>query len=138
MGFKQCLDTAAGLLGDQIPGKDKATYTKHFLSGVMCEEDALILPKVHKDKVKSIGLNCDAKDKRGGVGGSTRVWRLFPEIPVWSCIVNFAVLDDAITQEIFERTLTEAGRFVGVGRFRPGNGGMNGRFHPESFEWSTI
>jgi len=36
MSFKQSLDRAAQMLGRQVPGKGKSTYTKFFLSGVMC------------------------------------------------------------------------------------------------------
>ena len=33
MSFKMAVDAAAKMLGRQIPGKGKATYTKFFLSG---------------------------------------------------------------------------------------------------------
>src|SRR4051812_30684923 len=36
MGFKQALDRAAKVMGEQIPGKGKATYTKFFESAVLC------------------------------------------------------------------------------------------------------
>ena len=42
MAFKQALDAVAKRLGDQIPGKGKSTFTKHFVGGVICEEDAVL------------------------------------------------------------------------------------------------
>ena len=38
MAFKFGLDKAAKMLGKQIPGKGKATYTKFFEQGVLCIE----------------------------------------------------------------------------------------------------
>jgi len=42
--------------------------------------------------------------------------------------VTFYILDEIITKEVFERTLTMAGQFIGIGRFRPQNNGFYGRF----------
>ena len=47
MAFKQAMESAAKYASIAIPGKGKATYTKHFLSGVIVAEP-LILP-VSKD-----------------------------------------------------------------------------------------
>lgn len=133
MGFKQALDTASKLLGTQIPGKGKSTYTKHFRSGVICEADVLI--GVRKDEIASVEIPCNADGVRGS---GKRVKRTFPVVPSWTGTARFAILDDTITKPIFEKTLTEAGRFVGVGRFRPENGGLNGRFKPVKFSWSEV
>lgn len=133
MAFKQALDVAAKMLGMQIPGKGKSTYTKHFKAGVICESDVAI--GVHKDEVASVTINANADGVRGS---GKRVARTFPQVPAWKGTARFAVLDDTITTEVFERHLTEAGRFVGVGRFRPENGGLNGRFKPAGFRWSQL
>jgi hypothetical protein len=45
-------------------------------------------------------------------------------------------MDDTVTREIFERYFNQAGHFIGVGRFRPENGGMNGRFRATAFHWA--
>lgn len=133
MALKQCLDVAAKRFGGQIPGKGKATYTKSFLSGVICEANVPI--GWHKDTVPSITLRVDAKGVRGG---GTRVPRTFPQVPNWKGTAVFYILDDTVTRTIFEKCLIEAGRFVGIGRFRPENGGLNGRFTVEAFRWSEI
>ena len=47
-------------------------------------------------------------------------------------------MDDTVTPEVFERHFREAGRFIGVGRFRPEKGGLNGRFQATKFSWQDI
>lgn len=133
MALKQCLDKAAKSFGGQIPGKGKSTYTKHFLAGVICESDVSI--GILKDDVPSVTINANSDGVRGS---GKRVHRTFPQVPAWNGVARFAVLDDTITKPVFEKMLTEAGRFVGVGRFRPENGGLNGRFKPVSFKWSEL
>lgn len=133
MAFKQALDKCAKVLSIQVPGKGKATYTKHFLSGVLCEADVPL--GIHKDDVASVTINANADGVRGS---GKRVKRTFPQIPRWTGKARFIVLDDAITKEVFERVMKESGQFVGVGRFRPENGGLNGRFKVTSFAWETL
>lgn len=133
MAFKQALDAAAKLLGHQIPGKGKATYTKHFKAGVICEGDVPL--GVHKDEVKGETINANSDGVRGS---GKRVKRTFPTIPEWKGTATFAVFDDTVTKEVFERHMMECGRFVGLGRFRPENGGLYGRFKPTAFRWKEI
>jgi hypothetical protein len=133
MAFKQALDAVAKRLGEKIPGKGKATYTKHFKGGVICESDVAIGWK--KDDVPCITIPANADGVRGS---GKRVDRTFPQVPNWKGKATFAILDDTITKAVFERHLIEAGRFVGVGRFRPENGGLNGRFRPTKFLYEEI
>ena len=130
MGLKQCLDRAVKVLGMQVPGKGKATYTKHFLSGCICAADMSL--GVHRDTVASVTINANADGVRGS---GKRVRRIFPVISKWKGTAEFVILDDAITKPVFEKVAKEAGSFVGVGRFRPENGGLNGRFTVTGFEW---
>lgn len=131
MGFKQCLDTAAKRLSIQIPGKGKATYTKHFESGVLVMEP-LVLPIKKDDTIlERIHANAD-----GVRGSGKRVWRNFPRIDHWEGEVSYHVLADEITRDIFEQVLRQSGAFVGVGRFRPERGGFYGRFSVKSVKWS--
>jgi hypothetical protein len=133
MALKQMLDASAKLLGIQIPGKGKNTYTKHFKAGVICHDDVPL--GVRKEDVEPITINANADGVRGS---GKRVKRTFPIIPQWSGTARFVIFDDTITKEVFERHLTEAGRFVGIGRFRPENGGIYGRFTPGPFSWSEL
>jgi hypothetical protein len=133
MAFKQCLDTTAKRLGEKIPGKGKSTYTKHFVGGVICEADVPI--GWMKDTVPGVTISANSDGVRGS---GKRVNRTFPLIATWKGVARFVILDDTVTRAIFERHLTESGRFTGVGRFRPENGGLYGRFRPVKFNWSDL
>lgn len=130
MAFKNCLSEAAKFLGIQIPGKGKATYTKHFEAGILVI-DALVLD-VKKKEVDGEWLFVPADGKRGS---GKRVMKCFPVIPKWQGQVTWHVLDETITADVFERHLSEAGSFIGIGRFRPRNNGFYGRFKVLDCEW---
>lgn len=131
ISFKMALDSAAKFLSLQIPGKGKATYSKHFLSGVLCPED---LPLgVTRETIQGIELSMNADGKRGS---GTRVLRFFPSIPKWGGKLTFYVLDDTIPKDVFQRVLVESGKFIGVGQYRPQQGGTCGRFEVKSVTWT--
>jgi len=131
MAFKMALDAAAKMLGMQIPGRGKATYTKFFSSGVLVM-DGPVLPLLKADvPFDRIHANAD-----GVRGSGKRVWRNFPRIDEWSAKVQFHVLADEVTKDVFEEHLRQAGQFVGIGRFRPQNGGYYGRFEVTKIDWS--
>jgi hypothetical protein len=123
MAFKNCLAEAAKFISMQIPGKGKATYTKHFEAGVMVMDD-LVLP-IKKEDVECDRLFVPADGVRGS---GKRVKKNFPVIREWKGDVTFYILDDTITAEVFKKHLEEAGKFIGIGRFRPRNNGNYGRF----------
>jgi len=131
MAFKNALAEAAKFSPTQIPGKGKATYTKNFEAGVLVM-DPLVLP-VKKENVDGEWLFVPPDGRRGG---GKRVDKCFPVIRSWKGTVKFHVLDDSIPEDIFERTLRDAGTFIGIGRFRPRNNGYYGRFDVERIVWS--
>lgn len=128
MALKMCLAEAAKMTGRQIPGRGKSTYTKHLEAGVLCMEPVPI--GVHKDDCEPEWINANADGVRGS---GKRVKRCFPHIPAgWKGKASFMILDETVTPKVLEEFLREAGSFVGIGRFRPRNGGMYGRFAVES------
>lgn len=127
MAFKNCLSEAAKYLGMKIPGMGQNQYTKHFVSGVMVH-DPLVLPIKKKDVLHE-WLFVPSDGKRGG---GKRVQKCFPVIPSWSGEVIFHILDDTITESVFSYHLAQAGRFIGIGRWRPTSNGMYGRFKIDS------
>src|SRR5688572_13303612 len=131
MAFKNCIAEVAKYLSVQIPGKGKSTYTKHFEAGVMVLE-GLTLPET-KESVEGEWLHVPSDGRRGG---PKRVAKCFPVIRRWSGPVTFHVLDDVITQDVFEQHLRDAGNFIGIGRFRPRNNGYYGRFKVNKLAWS--
>jgi hypothetical protein len=130
MAFKFAVETAARFLRMRIPGKDKSEYGKHFKAGVIVPE-APVLPDIAA-KVEGEWLSLHANGKRGS---GSRVQRCMPCIPSWEADVTFYVLDDTITEEVFAIHLREAGNFIGIGRFRPENGGYYGRFEVKKIQW---
>jgi len=58
-----------------------------------------------------------------------------PVIPNWNGDVEYYVLDETITPDVFEKHLQEAGNFIGIGRFRPENGGFYGRYKVNKISW---
>lgn len=130
MAFKMALDSTAKLLGHKIPGRRNATYTKHFLSGVLVLDDIVL--KTKKDDVQGERIYCNADGVRGS---GKRVWRTFPVIPKWDADVTFNIADDTVTEDVFKEHLIESGKFVGIGRFRPQNGGSKGRYEVVSVTW---
>lgn len=132
MMFKHCVAAGAKYLNISIPGQGKSKYTKHFLSGIMVVEP-LVLP-MKKDEVDGEWLFVPSGGKAMGGGGS-RVDKCFPLIHDWEGDVEFLILDEIITEEVFTEVLEQSGSFIGIGRFRPANGGFYGRFAVESVDW---
>lgn len=130
MAFKNCLSEAAKYLGIKIPGKGKSTYTKHFEAGVLVL-DGLVLP-IKKEDVKGQWLFVPSDGKRGG---SSRVDKCFPVVQEWKGDVTFHILDETITEDVFTEHLEQAGKFIGLGYFRPRNNGFWGRFQVEKVKW---
>jgi hypothetical protein len=131
MAFKNCVSQVAKYLSKQIPGKGKATYTKHIEAGVLVV-DPIPLGIKAKDVVGE-WLFVPSSGKRGD---GQRVWKCFPVITKWTGEVSFTILDETVTEEVFQEFLEEAGRFIGIGRFRPINNGFYGRFAVKSVQWS--
>lgn len=130
MAFKNCLSEAAKYKSIQIPGKGKSTYTKHFEAGILVVEPLVLPLKI--DKVEGEWLHVPSDGRRGG---TTRVEKCFPLIHSWTGIVEFLVLDEIITEEVFTEHLRDAGSFIGIGRFRPRQNGFYGRFKIDSVNW---
>lgn len=128
--FKMAIDRAAAFLGKKIPGRRNATYTKHFLAGVLVLDNVPI--GITKDQVEPERLFVNADGVRGS---GKRVWRIFPLIREWAAEVTFYIADDTITADVFEEHLREAGKFIGIGRFRPEKGGFKGRFEVIEIVW---
>lgn len=131
MSFKNCLSEAAKYLSIQIPGKGKSTYTKHIEAGVLVLEDLKL--GIQKADAKGEWLFVPSDGIRGS---GKRVDKCFPVIHKWDGEVDFHILDETVTESVFKHILQQAGAFIGIGRFRPRNNGIYGRFAVESVAWS--
>ena len=132
MAIKKALDASAKFTSKQIPGKGKATYTKHIKSGVLVAEPIML-----NLTLSDVVCRKQMVDSTGGKGsaGGTRVERWFPDIIEWEGTAEFLIFDDTVTKDVFVDALEEAGRFIGIGVFRPENGGFYGRFEVVSVDW---
>ena len=130
MAFKIALAECARFLSETIPGKGKATWTKHFEAGILCMDPIYLGVKKNDTVGESYWMNSDGKR-----GSGSRVLRTFPCVQEWKVKVPFYVLDQTITEPVFRKYVNEAGKFIGIGRFRPRNGGFYGRFKLANLEW---
>jgi len=131
--FATSLREAAKYLSIQIPGKGKATFTKHFDAGIIVTQNISL--GVHKDDLKKTTVFVPSD---GRVGGSKRVIKHFPIVFSWSGEIEYAIMDDVITQDVFEQVLKTSGQLIGIGYWRPRNRGLYGRFSVKSIEWIEL
>jgi hypothetical protein len=135
MAFKNALADTAKFLSLSVPGKGKATYTKHFEAGVLAVQPAGLGIKAADVEPERVFVPAD-----GRRGSGKRVHKLFPVIPAgWKTDFVFLVLDETVLQThsggetVFQHVLVRCGQYVGIGRFRPRNNGFYGRFAVTDF-----
>lgn len=133
--MKNCLSEVAKYLQESVPGKKGSTYTKLYEAGVMVT-DPLDLGVVAAS-VAGERLFVPSDGKRGG---GKRVWKTFPVIPAWACEVIIYLLDPILIDkpDKVREYLEHAGKFIGMGRFRPRNNGFYGRFKVDSFASAKV
>lgn len=129
--FSFAIKAMAARMRLRIPGKGNSEYGKLFLAGILVTDP--VPTKYTRDTVPSWAGNMHANGVRGN---GKRVWRTFPIVPEWSGELCVYVLDDEIPKDVFERVLDECGKLNGVGRYRPAQGGTNGRFRVNSVRWA--
>jgi len=137
MAVKHCLVEVAKFLGETVPGKGKATFTKHYKAGTMVTDPVeLYGPDGKRVRAKDVVGERLFVPSNGQSGGGTRVWKTFPFIPEgWTGMAEIILLDPTLsdTPGRVEEHLIHAGKFIGMGRFRPINNGFYGRFTIEDF-----
>lgn len=128
--FANCIRESAKYLSKPIPGKGKATFTKHFDAGISILTD--IVTSVDRDKLTSTTQHVPSD---GRPGGTTRVKRIFPIVHEWEGEITVHIGDNVITPDVFEEVIINAGQLIGIGTWRPRNRGMNGRFELVDMKW---
>jgi len=126
--LKNCLSEIAKYLSESIPGKGKATYTKNFEAGVTVLDPLML--GVKADDVPSERLFLPSDGKRGS---GKRIWKTYPIFHSWKANAEIIVLDPIITPDVLHRYLIAAGKYIGLGRFRPRQNGYYGRFDVQNF-----
>jgi hypothetical protein len=131
MAFKKALSASAKLTIRKVSGKGNKTFSSIVTAGVLIDTP-LILDMTSDDLVPEKFLVSSTGDP---TGKGSRVIRTFPRIDNWGGTVTFHIFQEDVGQNIFEEYLEEAGMMIGVGRFRPENGGVYGRFQIEKTVW---
>lgn len=131
MAVKNMMSDCARFLGETVPGKGKATYTKHFDAGIMVVTPAPL--GIKADAVQGLRLFVPSDGKKGG---GSRVWKTFPVVQKWEADVEIILLDPILIDkpEKVREYLEHSGKFIGLGFFRPRNGGFFGRFEVTKFK----
>ena len=133
--IKNMLAGCAKYLSETVPGKGKSTYTKHFEAGILVTEPMMMGIKGKDVQGERLFVPSD-----GRRGGTTRVWKTFPIIPTWSVVTAIYALDPILIDkpEKVREYLEYAGKFIGLGRFRPRNNGFYGRFEVTDFTHEVV
>lgn len=126
-----CIRESAKFMSLQIPGKGKATYTKHFEAGIIIYND--IVTKITKAELQGDTRHVPSD---GRAGGTKRVIKIFPILQKWEGEIIVYIGDNIITADVFEDVVRNAGNLIGIGTWRPRNRGMNGRFELVDMKWS--
>lgn len=131
MALKNCLSEVAKYLSESVPGKGKATFTKHFEAGILVLEPMMLGIKAKDIDGERLFVPADGKR-----GGGKRVFKTFPVLREWRTQASLYIFDPVIKPEKVLEYLVHAGKFIGMGRFRPRNNGFYGRFTIENFKHS--
>lgn len=132
MAMLQAVQAAAGADDEKVQGRGNRKWGTLFKGGVAIYDD--VVTSVRAADVRGQTFLVDAQGRKGDAS-SSRVPRTFPMIDQgWTATFELEIIDDAIPVERLALVLATAGARVGVGRFRPAKGGINGRFRVESVQ----
>ena len=112
--------------GRLIPtaAKSKAErLSKRVATGIMLLGNVETDMKLSQARKETIQANADGKR-----GSGKRVPRRFPSWDTWTGTFDILLVDETLTVEDLVAAVRWAGLVAGIGRFRPANGGHNGRF----------
>jgi hypothetical protein len=116
--------TQSGIIVDQIGWpievKGGATIPMASITALQDENDFA----KHESLAKSLGFELFVK--RAKIGQAKHV-RVRPKFDTWSCSGTITVLDESLTTAILQTLFDQAGRYVGIGDWRPGSP-ASGRF----------
>ena len=131
INLKRSVESGAKACAMSIPGKGKCTFTAPMAAAFLPLGDAVIMldgSPFLESQLTSITVGCDA---RGQKKATTRVMRTFPVIPAgWVADVRVMLNDDDLQQHwrAIHQFIARAGTREGIGRWRPGTGGLNGQY----------
>jgi len=122
---------------DVLTGKGKKTFKAQSQSGLLCSDfhwpllingKPIAMKNINEllrennfknqcDAVQSLGFSLFVKPAK--IGGKRHI-RVRPRFDNWSTSGDLMILDDQITRKVLGEILERAGRFKGLGNWRPG------------------
>jgi len=110
-----------------IPGKGKATYTKHVEAGIACIKPVVLLgPDGEPIKAKDVQSETLFLPAGGRRGSGKRIWKQFELLIIDETVLHSSRRNTDIT--VLQEIVEGAGQYIGWGRYRPRNNGHYGRF----------
>jgi hypothetical protein len=123
--------------GVKIPGEGNATYAPIFETAITPME-GFGVTDVKIDDLQPEWFFVPGNPSKGKPGTGARVHKCFPMIqPGWKASFTFVLYDDRLVEDILSAAVKYAGVRVGLGRFRPENGGFYGRFQVDEVKISN-
>jgi hypothetical protein len=108
----------------KIKGRGKATYSKLFASMVAIEPEAI----EHKAPELDVSIVRTVNPNTKGMNMTKR-----PRLKKWA--LDFTVdAEDEIPVDVIKEALDRAGKYVGIGDWRPATKGIHGKFMVSKFE----
>ena len=140
MALANGLWATAKYLSETIKGKGKATWTKHFLQGILIVDDITVTHNGKPIPAESVEGERLFVPSDGVKGSGKRVWRTFPTVPQWEASFTFYVVDQLLVDkpQKIEEYVKHMGMFNGFGRWAKRVGGMYGLFSVEGFEYEEV
>ena len=105
--------------GTDFKMKGKKTFKEYIKSGVFISEGEIVLDQ-QEYVIDASPVNVNR----------SKIMRWRPRIDEWSCTFNIELIDDMINANILKEILEAAGKYKGVGDWRP----EFGRFEVDSFK----
>ena len=120
--FRNCIVEASKQF--KITGKGKSTYSKLVGSTVDISPDVILINGEYVEfRVAAVNPM---------TSGRMMVSR--PKFDNWKCEFSIILNDDSVPAEVMNELLEHAGRYVGIGDWRPNKKGMYGKFMITSFQ----
>jgi hypothetical protein len=109
----------------KIAGKQKATYSKYVGSTIRVEPEAIL---ISPGKWEPFSISAVIPATKG------RVMVTRPQFNKWSLDFEILCEDEDISVDTMEKITEQAGKFTGIGDWRPQKKGPYGRFRIVKFE----
>ncbi len=108
----------------KVVGRGKATYSKMFASMVEVEPENI----PHKETKFDVSVARTVNPSTKGMNMARR-----PMLRSWS--LDFQInVDDEIPESVLKEVLDRAGRYIGIGDWRPDTKGVHGKFMVTKFK----